>query len=81
MGTFVQDIRYGLRMLVKNPGFTAVAVITLALGIAANTGIFSVISAVLLRKPSVKDPDSLMTVSSKRTLRGQDQQLAELKRV
>lgn len=67
-----QDVRYGQRQLVRNPGFTAAAVITLALGVAINTTIFSAVSAFLLRKPPVKDPDTLCTVSSRNLLRGLD---------
>jgi predicted permease len=59
---FLQDLRFGARMLRKNPGFTLVAVLTLALGIAANATIFSFVSAVLYERPPVYDPDRVMVI-------------------
>ncbi len=78
MGTLIQDIKFALRMLRRSPGFTSIAVLTLAIGIALNASMFSLASAWLLRRPPVRDPNTVVVVSTTNPL---EPYLADIQRV
>ena len=73
LSPLLQDIRYGARQLRKNPGFTVVAVLTLALGIGMNAGVFSVINGLLIRPRVSKDPDTFVHLSPQYSFAGRDE--------
>src|SRR5262245_41476024 len=72
MSSVLQDLRYGLRALARSPGFAAIAIATLALGIGATTGMFTVVDGVLLKPLRYRDPDRIVALSTLFTNRGRD---------
>ncbi|MEK6281428.1 MAG: ABC transporter permease [Acidobacteriota bacterium] len=64
MGTLIKDLRYGIRMLAKSPAFTGVAILSLALGVGANTTVFSLLDAVMLRSLPVQNPDQIVEIAT-----------------
>ena len=75
MSSLIQDVRYALRTLARNPAFTAIAVIALGLGIGANTAIFSVVNSILLRPLPFQDPGRLVMIWEKNIPRNRDRNI------
>ena len=73
METLLKDIRYSIRNLLKRPGFAAIVIVTLGLGIGANTAIFSVVNAVLLRSLPFHNPEQLVTLWERNPKQGYEQ--------
>src|SRR2546427_13193876 len=76
MRTILQDLRYGARMLLKKPGFTLIAIVTLALGIGANTGVFSLVRGVLLRPLPFAEPERLIGIRESKVGEGHNNPMA-----
>src|SRR5215472_11364755 len=72
MQTLLQDLRYGLRMLARDPGFSLIVIVTLGLAIGLNTVIFSLVSGILLREPPVKKPEGVVMIWLANPTRGDD---------
>ncbi|MGA2261017.1 MAG: hypothetical protein ABSH28_06245 [Acidobacteriota bacterium] len=78
METFWQDTRQAVRMLIRNPGFSVIAILTLALGIGPNAAIFSAVNALLLTPPPYQDPDAIVSITQMRGVTGTMQRISAI---